>query len=160
MGVYRISRNIEASLLDYIKDELANASWNNISVIKTFNKAYGIELPSICVRVSDTEHVQAQIGSNATVRQPLVIVDIFGKDDGNRLDLKDFLVFVLRKGLPYYEYIIVNGQVDSKTQNGRIRVLNIDDNIINLNVDKNDLDVHDRYRHELVLTISLGKVED
>ena len=104
------------------------------------------------------EH-EAEIGSDSTFRNPTVLIDIFATSDGNRLDLKDFLVDVLKTGMPYYEYTITNGQISNKTQNGRIQVISIEDTIVNLNVDKNSLDVHDRFRHLITLTISLGKVE-
>jgi len=156
---YRISRNMEASLIDYIKDELASASWNNVNVEKTFAKVYDIDLPTICVRVGDTTHEQAEVGSNSTVRAPFILIDIFAKDDGGRLDLKDFLVSILKHGCPYYDYTVVNGSIQSKVQNGRIRVTNIDDTGVDLGVDKSNLDVHDRYRHLLTLTTSLGRME-
>lgn len=159
MGQYRISRNIEASLIDYIKEELSNASWNNVTVEKSYARVYDIELPIICVRLSDTTHDKAEIGSESTRRTPLVLLDVFAKDDGGRLDLKDFLVSILKAGCPYYEYTISNGQVQSKTQNGRIRVVTIADTGVDLGVDKSNLDVHDRYRHLLTLTLSLGRLE-
>ena len=159
MGVYRISRNLEASLIDYIKEELISASWNNVSTEKSFAKIYDISLPSICVRLSDTTHDHAEVGTDATIRTPLIILDIFAKDDGGRLDIKDFLVSILKSGCPYYEYTITNGAIQSKVQNGNIRVINITDTVVNLGIDKADLDVHDRYRHNLALSVSLGRVE-
>jgi hypothetical protein len=159
MGSYRISRNIEASLIEYIKEELATANLNNVNVEKTFARVYDIQLPTICVRLGDTLHPRAELGSNSTYRTPSVLIDIFATSDGNRLDLKDFLVDVLKHGFVYYEYTIANGQIQTKTENGRVQVLTIDDSTVNLNTDKNILDVHDRYRHLLSLTISTGKVE-
>lgn len=159
MGQYRISRNIEASLIDYIKAELITASWNNVNVEKTFARVYDIELPTICIRLSETTHDPVELGTNSTMRTPLILIDIFAKDDGGRLDLKDFLVSILKHGCPYYEYTIANGSIQSKAQNGRIRVLRIADTEVNLGVDKSNLDVHDRYRHLLTLTTSLGRVE-
>jgi hypothetical protein len=160
MGNYRISRNIEASLIQYIEEELVTANLTNVSVEKTFARVYDINLPSICVRIEDTEHNSAEIGDTTTYRIPTVLIDIFATSDGNRLDLKDFLVSVLKKGFNYYEYTIANGQIQTKTQNGRVSVITIDDTIVNLNTDKNSLDVHDRYRHLLGLTLSTGKVEN
>lgn len=158
---YRISRNIEASLVDYINDSLdsTGSGWSNVNVEKTFARAYDITLPTICVRVGTTNHERAEIGTTSTVRTPVVLVDVFASSDGQRLDLKDWLIGIFRDGLPYYEYVISGGTVQSKTQNGRIRVLNIDDNPIDFDVPKNDLDVHDRYRHNLVLSVSLGRTE-
>lgn len=158
-NTYRISRNLEASLIDYLKDELITAQWSNINVEKTFAKVYDLSLPTVCVRCGVASHDKVEIGGNATVRTAQILVDIFSTSDGQRLDLKDFLIEKIKIGLPYYEYIIVNGQVQSKTQNGRIRVITIDDTPIDFDVDKEKLDTHDRYRHLLTLDCSLGQVE-
>lgn len=158
MGQYRYSRNIEASIIDYLATEL-NGHFTNINVEKTFARVEELDLPTVCVRVGITAHDPAEVGSNATVRTPEVLIDIFATSDGQRLDLKDFIIEKLKGGCPYYDYTIINGAVDTKTANGRIRILNIDDIPVNADADKNQLDVHDRYRHLLTLTISLGRLE-
>ena len=155
---YRISRNLEASIIDYVRTEITGA-WSNIHVEKTFARIYDIELPSVCVRVGTTTHEKVELGGDSTVRTPNILIDIFATSDGQRLDIKDFLIEKLKAGLPYYDYIISNGKTTSKTENGRIRVLNIDDTPIDFDVDKNSLDTHDRFRHLLTLSISLGRVE-
>ncbi len=155
---YRISRNLEASIIDYVRTEITGA-WSNIHVEKTFARIYDIELPSVCVRVGTTTHEKVELGGDSTVRTPNILIDIFATSDGQRLDIKDFLIEKLKAGLPYYDYIISNGAITSKTENGRIRVLNISDDPIDFDVDKNDMDTHDKYRHLLTLSISLGRVE-
>ena len=157
---YRISRNIEASFIDYITDQLITDKWSGINVEKTFAKVYEANPPIVCVRLSDTVHEKVEIGSNATYRIPLVFIDIFATDDGNRLDLKDWAVENLKSRIPYYEYNISNGVVQSKIRNGSIRVLEIKDTLINFDTNKNDLDIRDRYRHLLQLTIDLGRIEE
>jgi len=158
MGVYRPSRNIEASIIEFIREELAG-DWTNINVEKTFARIYDLKLPSICIRVGTTAHEKAEIGADSTTRTPQVLIDIFCTSDGQRLDLKDFLIEKLKSGLPYYNYTIVNGQIQSKVQDGRIRVLTIDDAPVNFEADRDALDVHDRHRHALTLGVSLGRVE-
>ena len=158
MGTYRISRNIESSIIDYLIDELAS-SWSNVNVEKTFARVYELSLPTVCVRLATTEHPKAQIGDNSTYRIPQILIDVFCTSDGQRLDLKDFLIEKLRGGLNYYEYTTSGNTITDKTQNGRIRVLSIDDIPIEFDTDKDNLDVHDRYRHLLTLTISLGRIE-
>jgi len=158
MGNYNISRNLEASLIDYIKSVLTG-SWTDVSVEKTFNQISKVALPGIFLRVSDTIHETVEIGGTATKRFPLVLIDLFCKSDGQRLDLKDFLVSKLKSGCPYYQYVITNGVITSKTANGRIRVTSIQDTPINFTTDKSELEVSDRYRHLLTLNISLGKIE-
>ena len=158
MGLYRISRNIEASFIDYLKPLLLT-NWGFDRTEKTFARIYSIELPSVCVRVGDTIHSKVEIGDNATIRDVHVLMDIFSTSDGQRLDLKDYIIGIIKNGLDYYDYEIENKQVKTKTQNGRIRILEISETPINFGTDKNDLDIHDRYRHLIDLTISLGRVE-
>jgi hypothetical protein len=165
MGVYRISRNIEASLIEYIVAQLAVAGWNNINVEKTFARVYGLQMDenkgtaAICVRASDTNRKRVEIGDDAVVRSELVLIDVFATSDGQRLDLVDFLGDILKHGCPYYEHTVTNGVNTVHTQNGRIRVLTMDDKPVNFSVEKSALEVQDRYRHLLSLTVSLGRVE-
>lgn len=156
---YRISRNIEASIIQFLQDKF-NEDWSGINVEKTFARIYELSLPSVCIRCGVTTHVKAEVGGDSTIRTAQVLVDIFAKDDGQRLDMKDYIIRKIKGGLPYYEYTIVNGQIQSKIQNGRIRVIDIDDTPLEFDVDKDRLDVRDRYRHLLTLSISLGKIEE
>lgn len=158
MGHYRYSRNIEASFIDYLKP-LLQTDWGFDRVEKGFGEIYKIELPSICVRVRDAIHSKVQIGDDSTTREVPVVIDIFATDDGLKLDLKDYLIEKLKNGLEYYEYEIENSQVKNKVQNGRIRVLTIGETPIDFDTNKENLDLHDRFRYLLTLTISLGRVE-
>lgn len=165
MGVYRVSRNIEATIIEFIQSELASAGWTGIAVEKTFQRIYDIPVDTfnknaaVCVRMEDTTHLPAQIGDTSTRILPLVLLDIFASSDGQRLDLKDFLISVLKKGMVFNEYAINGNSVSSRTPNGRIRVTNIEDTPVNFGIDKSSLEVHDRYRHLITLTVSLGRVE-
>jgi len=159
VGQYRITRNFEASIVKYIEAELVTANWTGVNVEKTFAKIYDIELPSICVRVGDTIHEKVEVGSDSTKRDAQVLIDIFAENDGQRLDLKDFLIDIFKGGLVFNEYTVTNGVISDTTSNGRIRVLDITDTPLNFNTDKSALDVHDRYRHILTLSVSTGKVE-
>ena len=158
MGIYRQSRDIEASLIDYLTTELS-ASWSNILVEKTFARIYDISLPSVCIRVGDTTHAKAEIGGDSTIRTVQVFIDIFANSDGQRLDIKDFIVEKIKGGMIYYDYVISGGSVQSKTANGRIRVTSIEDSGVNFETDREKLDPHDRYRTLITLSVSLGRVE-
>ena len=135
MGQYRKSRAIEASIIDYLKNEL-QSQWNDIKVEKTFARIYKISLPSVCIRCGVTIHEKVEIGTDATTRTPQVLVDIFASDDGMRLDIKDFIIEKIKAGCIYYNYTISGGIVQSKVADGRIRVLTIDDTPINFAEDK------------------------
>lgn len=165
MAVYRTSRNIEASLIDYLTDNFQNDGWDNITIEKSFNRAQNtaIKMDSesavVCVRASSTNRDRIEIGSDSVQRSQLVLIDIFAVNDGQRLDLVDYIGDLLKYGCPFYEYITERNAVVGKTQNGRITVTNLEDAPVSFNVDKSSLDTCDRYRHLFTLTISLGKVE-
>jgi len=161
---YRITRNLEASIIQFLETNLNN-DWGNIEVVKTFSKVKEIQFSEkdktacVCVRVGTSDHTRVGIGGNSTRREAQVLLDIFASNDGQRLDLKDYIISKVKSGLLYYEYVISNGSIHSKTANGRITVLNIDDAPVDFDVDKDALDVHDRYRHLISLNVSIGKVE-
>lgn len=159
MAIYRYSRNIEASIIDGVKAILTANDWSNVTVEKTFSRVYNQEPPTVCIRVGDTTHLPVEIGDTNTRREVQVLIDLFCSGDGQRLDLKDCLIANLKSGFVYYDYVITNGDVDTKTANGRIRVLNILDRPVDFDIDKDELEVQDRYRHLITLTISLGRVE-
>jgi len=158
MGHYRYSRNIEASFIDFLKP-LLQTDWGFDRAEKTFAEIYKIEIPSICIRVRDAIHSKVEVGSDATTREVPVLIDLFCENDGQKLDLKDYLIEKIKGGIPYYEYEIERGQVKNKVQNGRIRVLTIGETPIDFDTDKQNLDLHDRFKYLLNLTISLGRVE-
>jgi len=159
---YRISRNIEASVIDFLKDEL-ELSWTNVNIIKGFSKVYELTLPTICVRAENTTYDKVEVGSNSFTRTVQVFIDLFTENDGQRLDLKDTIIESLKDGLPYYEYTILKqgrtSIIESKEQNGRIRIIKIDDTALNFGTEKEKLDVRDRFRHLLTLSITIGRVE-
>jgi len=165
MGFYRTSRCLEASIIDEIKAQLLAENWTNVAVEKTFARAYSMQLDEnknsavICVRASDTNRKKVEIGTDKLVRSELVLLDVFATSDGQRLDLVDFIIDKLKSGVPYFEYETNKSTIINKTQNGRIRFLNIEDKPVNFNTDKSNLEVQDRYRHLISLTCSLGKVE-
>ena len=157
MGTYRISRNIEASIIDYLTSELADASWN-VSVEKSYANV-STSKPTIVVSCQDTDHDLAETGSKSTVRTAFVILDFFCENDGQRLDLKDFVISVIKQGCPYYVKVIADGEEDSSTQDGNLTITIEGDAPINYGVDKENLEKLDRYKHRITLSVSRGKVE-
>jgi len=161
MATYRISRNFEASLIDFLTDSL-ESFWTGINITKSFAKVYELSLPTICIQAQDTIYTKVQIGDNSFTRNAMITIDLFCTDDGMRLDLKDSIIEILKDGCVYNEYTISKSgrtSVASPSPNGRIRILKIEDTPINFAVEKDKLDVRDRFRHRLTLTVSTGKAE-
>ena len=158
---YRINRNITASLIDFINAQLVVDGWDGITVLKGHSRVYDTEPPIIAVRCSDTEHSHIEIGDNSTMRETIIFIDIFGSDSGWGLveDLKDWLIEILKDGCTYYLYTISNGEVSEKISDGKVKVLTIKDAPVNLNTPKSELDVRDRWRWLITLTVETGKIE-
>jgi len=161
MGTYRATRNIEASIIQYLTANL-DIDWTSptINVEKTFANVSGDNLPVVLVRTSDIEHESHELGSSLTKRFPLILVDVYCKNDGQKLDLVDYLVEKLKVGLLYYTYVIADGVVQTKTLAGRVRVeLPIRVTHVDLNVDKSDLSVVDRFHSLISLSCSINILE-
>jgi len=165
MAKLRIARNLEASIIEHLKDHLAIAQWDDVIIEKSFSRIYGLQMSenskqaAICVRASDTNRKRIEIGSDAMLRSQLILLDVFATSDGQRLDLVDFLGSILIGGIPYYNYNIFNGVVMERVQHGVIRVLTLEDKPVQFGVDKSSLDVQDRYRHLISLSCSLSHPE-
>lgn len=166
MGQYRITRNIEASIIEYLRTIFSQSGgWSNITIEKNFSRVYGLPMDenkgyaAICVRVTDSKPTRVELGTNVIWRTALVEIDVFATSDGQRLDLKDALIAALMPGVPYNTYTVSGANVTGRTPSGRLTFLTIDDKIVNLGTDKSLLDVHDRYRHNLSCDVSTGQAE-
>ena len=105
-------------------------------------------------RIENTSNLPAEIGDTATRIQPLIFIDVFARQRWTKTDLKDFLVSILKAGLPYTEYVVNGNTVTSRTPNGRIRITKIDDKPVLFTKDKSALAVYEQeYRHLLTLTV-------
>jgi hypothetical protein len=144
MGQYRQSRAIEASLIDWMTEELANANWI-IRVEKSFAEVYKGELPCICINVASVDPTRLEIGSKTNLKYYEIYIRIFAKSDGMRLDLTDFITDLLEDDIDYYSYIITDGIITSKTLLGKIVVLNFLRNEKELSNTEN-LESEDKYR--------------
>ena len=156
---YRPTRNQEASIIDYLKAKF-DADWSGISVEKSFAKVYDTTLPVICVRLGNVTHNAIEIGTDNIYRSSQLLIDIFASNDGQKLDLVDYIVSKLKSGCPYFEYTIEHGKVKEKTQKGVITFKRpFEITHINFNEDRNSLDEHDKFRALCSCEIQINKVE-
>ena len=159
---YRPSRNIVATLIDYFTTEI-DLAWSNIEVVNSFADAQSIDIipqkAVVCIRVLDTDYLEVEIGSELRYRKIFVVIDIYASGEGQRLDLKDFIISKLVT-MTYYEYVITSGVVSSKTATGKLILpSDIKDNIVNTNVDKASLPIQEQNRHRITAKLKLNKVE-
>jgi hypothetical protein len=164
MATYRRTRNFVASIIDYLQTQI-NSSWSGITVCRGFEEAYGLPLPVVAVRCESSVTNHGELGDNAEVRDYAIYLDIFATDGGMREDLKDFIMDNMKVGCPYYDYVTgktPNGRnttVQSKTADGRIRVMKMTDTVVKFDIDKDKVVLHDRHRHLVVCTVNRSKLE-
>jgi len=155
MGVYRISRNIEASLVDFITAELTTDSWTGIGVLKGFPQDYKGKAPFIGVEVLSLDPVKLEIGSKTHIKNYNVKIRIFATNDGQRLDLADWLFDELENDITYYAYTITSGVVSAKVATGKIVIGSWNNNEKELQ-NTADLEKEDKYRHLLSFDVTVA----
>ena len=155
--MYRITRNIEASLIDYISKELVTDGWENIRTEKSFANVYQEETPCILVNAVDNRLQKKEIGNYKYLRFFVVNIRIFAINDGQRLDLSDWLFEKLEsQDISYNEYTIKDGQVVDKVNSGNICIWRFLDNRKEL-VNTENLEKMDRYRHLLSFEVYVSE---
>lgn len=154
---YRISRNLEASLIDKITSDLATDGWIGIRAVKAFSEVYAGALPCICVNVIEIRPEKLEIGSKTYIEYFNVKINIFASNDGQRLDLADWLFEKLEDDVDYYTYIITSGQVSSKILAGKIVITRWLGNRKELQ-NTEDLELEDKYRHLLSVECLVARI--
>jgi len=158
--IFGISRNIETSLYDYLKDNLEYYNYRDVSVVKSLADSEIKALPFIVVELTDTTHLPLEIGSTSTYRSFNLFIDVYHTNRGSMIDLKDFIVSMLKEGFPVYNYTIANGRLLSKVYDGRINVkTNIRDYFVNANVEISNLHENERFRHRITCNCIYNKAE-
>ena len=145
---YRISRNIEASLIDWLTEELEDSGWTGIRIEKAFAEIYKGTLPAICINVLETRPEKLEVGSKTNLKYFTINIRIFANSDGLRLDLADFITDLLEDDINYYAYTITNGEVAQKDLSGRIVITRFFEDRKEL-INTSNLEKEDRYRHLL-----------
>ena len=152
---YRLYRNIEKSLIDYLIEELDKDGWNGFRVEKSFSHAHDGTLPAICVNVEEPDVKRIEIGSNLYEEIITVSIRLFCDDDGQRLDLSSWLLEKIMPGIEYYEYNISSGKINEKTLIGRISVQQITTSRKELK-NTEGLDKADKARHLFQFTMKVN----
>lgn len=146
MSTYRITRNIEASIVDYLVAQLTADNWTGIRVELDFSEAYKEPLGCIVINADENPDKRLEIGGNTLQKIFNIEFRIFAENNGQRKDLRDWLLTKIMAGIPYYTYVITSGVVTTKTLAGRISIGKININRKELsNTEK--LSKFDRYRH-------------
>ena len=148
--MYRVSRNLEASVIDYLTAELITDGWIGIRTVKAFTEVYEGTLPCICVNVLEIRPQKLEIGSKTNIKYFTVNIRIFAKSDGARLDLSDWAFEKIEDDVDYYEYSITDGVVSDKELAGKIVITRYFENKKELTNTEN-LELADKFRHLISL---------
>lgn len=154
MSYFRTTRNVELSLLYHLDINLS-VDWSGTTVCRTFKEVYAkdVALPIVCVRLSDTNTVFREIGATTLENRYLIILDIFARSDGQRLDIADYIKDKLKDGWVHYEHSHASGDNTSlsRSANGR-------DNVVDWVTDAEittgeNADAKDRFRHNISIRV-------
>jgi hypothetical protein len=152
MADYRDTRNIEASLIEFIRQKLIDDEWEGVSVVKNFNQAYEQKVPVISIEEDNNTPTRKEIGSTDLRNYYAIYINIFAGDGGIKKDLSDWLVETLKSGCPYYQYS--NGGRDKDSVVGKIEVWKY---TANRNVNLGEVaSVHDKHRRFISLLVYIA----
>lgn len=159
MATYRPDRNIKISIKDYITLKLAEAGWSGVSIVNAFSEVRELSIPCICIRISSTTHEGTGVGETTTMREPFILLDIFGTNHTQASDLKDFLVSILKTSFNYKQYSVVSGVSSSIVIGKLVPQLPIKDVEVYSGQDKSKLDKVDQNRYLISFNIKTNQVE-
>jgi hypothetical protein len=150
---YRLSRATEASIIDYLNNRLLDDGWENVYVVKGFLQAYvkakefgEKKIDIIAVNADETPINKVEIGSLEKYDDIKISIRIFARNDGIRLDLKDWIIEeILLQGIDYNQYAIRDGEVSQKQKIGKLKFLTIKDKKELANTE--NLVQMDKFRH-------------
>jgi len=155
MSYFRTMRGIELSTIKYIEDSI-NSAWTGITIVKAFFQAYDKPVPVIAVRLLETMSTREEVGSTDLANTHSIVIDIFAKSDGQRLDLVDYLMGVLKGCWPLYTISHTSGDsesldyVNSGTMIRMIRIVN------NTKIEPGaNVEIHDKFRHVINLQVAV-----
>jgi len=153
-GLYR---NLENSLCDFlnaqaITDGATSINGDTIStrVGRKFENDWS--LPCISIYVDSETAPRLEIGSNVRQDSQLMVIDIFATNEGERLDIANWVVNSINNGFPYYTYYFNASDPETPTKvAGRLTHIDfISNNRVNLGQTVDEIDNH---RHKITVNV-------
>ncbi len=147
-------RNIELSTLYFLETQLAT-DWPGTTILKTFADVYAkdYKLPIVCARLSETSNTRREVGATTLESSYLIIIDVFARSDGMRVDLSSWIITQLKDGWVHYDHTHMSGdksQLD-RVANGRDFVT---DFVTNSRLEfGSNADSKDRYRQNISIRV-------
>jgi len=151
---YKITRNIDASVQDFLVAQLSADSWN-CRVEYDFSEAFKEPLPCIVMNADDNPDKRLEVGSNQLMKNFVLEFRLFCTGNAQRKDLRDWLLGKVMSGIPYYEYSLTDGVETKSALKGRISVNQIISNRKDISNAEN-LSKFDRYRQLMSFNIRVA----
>jgi len=152
VGYFSESRNVEISTFEYLKTQI-DANWSNINTVKSFIQAYKTVLPVVCIRLTDIHTDRKEVGATTLRNSYTIVIDIFARSDGQRMDLAYFILDALKGVWTYNTYAQTSGAPSSLTATATDKLYV---NYFNENTKLDfgeDIDKYDKYRHIISITV-------
>lgn len=152
-----ITLNVILSLIKFLQDNI-----DSLGNVKTINRITPDEksLPAIIIREGKSSSFkEIEIGSKQFMREMDFYFEVYATNDEERLDIKDKLIKLLRKNdIPLYSCDLSGDEIYGSLLN-YMTVANMNDYRINFGEDLSNLDLIDRYRHLIIVSLEVGQIE-
>ena len=149
-------RNIENSLKDFLTTQVVADSVTDINGVAVPIRVGRKEdndwsLPCITVYLDNETAERAYIGSNQRLDSFLIIIDIFATNEGERLDLANWLKDTINDGFRYYAYTPseLDPQNPTKVAGGLVNINFLTNSRVALGQNVN---IEDAHRHRISVT--------
>lgn len=144
-------KNLENSLKDFLYSEITTGNIDcDIRVGRKEDNSWSI--PCITLYVESKVAPRLEIGSNKRAKVHLMILDIYATNDGERLDLANWLEDTINDGFRYYSYTpnISNPESPTKVAGGLVEVDFVTNSRVSLG---QNIDETDKYRHRITINV-------
>ncbi len=142
-----VQTNLEKSLEDFLSAQASTDSVSvNIDVGEDYNKDW--ELPHVQVYADSKQKPRAELGSNKREKSYLIILDVRGRNNPERMNLADWVEDSINDGFTYYTYASdpANRDIPIKTDAGYVSFDYISSQKVNLGENVN---LYDKWRYRI-----------
>jgi hypothetical protein len=147
-------RNVDLSTAYYFETAFASG-WTGVNIVKGYPNFPAVSLPCVAVRINSVNTDLLEIGSRQTDDLYNIIIDIFAKSDGQKLDLAQYVKNLILADWVYYEWSRGSGDTMNQVANGKIVYSGFtqDSPVFH----GNDVDVSDKYRYIIAVDVRVAK---
>lgn len=154
---YRLYQNLQNSLVQFLQtnisdDSLTGDNGASIAVYAGYSRNKTWTLPCISAYMESETLERFEIGSNLRDDRQLLIIDIYGTNENERLSIAKWVVDTINDGWRYFSYSfnVSNPESPNKSSGGMVNV----DFLTNTKVALGqNVDVWDAHRHRVSINV-------